>query len=198
MTLGVANHGPAHQRRPLPLAPGRAARRPSLRSTHAPAPALPVSLPPTPGVLQGVQWYTYSPETHMVVLGFGSSGAKLQVSGGRAKAGGRCSARGRPWAWPGPANLGATMCCAASPPPRLQTRLARLLMLAAPATCRMTRSASRAGQHRRARGAWAGLQRALQRSSRRPCALTSPAVRPAAPPWHTLPDRPSSSARQAP
>jgi hypothetical protein len=29
--------------------------------------------------LHGVQWYTYSPETHMVVLGFGSSGAKLQV-----------------------------------------------------------------------------------------------------------------------
>ncbi|EFN57382.1 hypothetical protein CHLNCDRAFT_142780 [Chlorella variabilis] len=29
--------------------------------------------------LQGVQWYTYSPETHMVVLGFGSSGAKLQA-----------------------------------------------------------------------------------------------------------------------
>ncbi|KAL4448111.1 hypothetical protein ABPG75_005330 [Micractinium tetrahymenae] len=29
--------------------------------------------------LQGVQWYTYSPETHMVVMGFGSSGAKLQA-----------------------------------------------------------------------------------------------------------------------
>ena len=30
----------------------------------------------------GVQWYAYSPQTHMVVLGFGSSGAKLQVGGG--------------------------------------------------------------------------------------------------------------------
>lgn len=37
-------------------------------------------------VPQGVQWYTYSPETHMVVLGFGSSGAKLQVRGKRANA----------------------------------------------------------------------------------------------------------------
>ncbi|KAL4859773.1 Arabinosyltransferase RRA3 [Chlorella vulgaris] len=33
----------------------------------------------TAGGLEGVQWYRYSPETHMVVLGFGSSGAKLQA-----------------------------------------------------------------------------------------------------------------------
>ena len=76
--------------------------------------------------LQGVQWYTYSPETSMAILGFGSSGAKLQVRGcGRAGSAGRpagraacTSASGMPFLAPTICNCQPSPC--STPPPAAQ------------------------------------------------------------------------------